>query len=121
MRYPLQVMLMCVRWHAAYPLSLREIEEMIAERRVFVDHATAYRWAIKILPALAVVFGRRKRIVDTGWRMDETSSKQREGRWLALDVDHQIAESVLGPLANVAQPDHWPDEPLLILGKTYIT
>jgi transposase-like protein len=39
MHYPLQVMLTSVRWYAAYPLSLRHIEEMMAERGVFVDHA----------------------------------------------------------------------------------
>ena len=32
MHYPLEVMLICVRWYAAYPLSLRHIEEMMAER-----------------------------------------------------------------------------------------
>ena len=41
-------MLTCVRWYAAYPLSLRHIEEMMTERRVFVDHATVHPWAIKI-------------------------------------------------------------------------
>ena len=39
MHYPLKVMLVCVRWYAAYPLSLRHIEEMMQERGVFVDHA----------------------------------------------------------------------------------
>ncbi len=53
MHYPLEVMLPCVRWYAAYPLSLRHIEEMMAERGVAVDHATVHRWAIKILPVLA--------------------------------------------------------------------
>ena len=56
MHYPLEVMLTCVRWYAAYPLSLRHIEEMMAERGVAVDHATVHRWAIKILPGLAVGF-----------------------------------------------------------------
>ena len=32
--YPIEVMLVCVRWYAAYPLSLRHIEEMMAERDV---------------------------------------------------------------------------------------
>ena len=44
MHYPLEVMLTCVRWYAAYPLSLRHIEEMMAERGVAVDHATVHRW-----------------------------------------------------------------------------
>ena len=40
---PLEVMLVCVRWYAAYPLSLRQIEETMAERGVLVDHATVHR------------------------------------------------------------------------------
>ena len=37
--YPLEVMLTCVRWYVAYPLSLRHVEEMMHERGVFVDHS----------------------------------------------------------------------------------
>jgi transposase-like protein len=58
--YPLEVMLVCVRWYAAYPLSLRHIEVMMAERGVVVDHVTIHRWAVKILPVLAAVFRSRK-------------------------------------------------------------
>ena len=39
----LEVMLTCVRWYVAYPLSLRHIEEMMWERGVVVDHATVQR------------------------------------------------------------------------------
>ena len=53
-------MLVCVRWYAAYPLSLRHLEEMMAERGVLVDHATVHRWALKMLPVLSKVFRRRK-------------------------------------------------------------
>ena len=72
LHYPLEVMLLCARWYAAYPLSLRHIEEMMAERGVAVDHATIHRWALKILPVLARVFRRSKRPVGSSWRMDET-------------------------------------------------
>ena len=72
LHYPLEVMLLCARWYAAYPLSLRHIEEMMAERGVAVDHATIHRWALKILPVLAKVFRRRKRPIGLSWRMDET-------------------------------------------------
>ena len=75
MHYPLEVMLVCVRWYAAYPLSLRHIEEMMAERGVIVDHATVHRWAIKMLPVLAAVFRSRKKPVGLSWRMDETYIK----------------------------------------------
>ena len=40
LHYPLEVMLMCARWYAAHPLSLRHLEEMMQERGVFVDHST---------------------------------------------------------------------------------
>jgi transposase-like protein len=50
MHYPLDVMLTCVRWYVAYPLSLRQLEEMMRERGVFVDHATVHRWTLKVLP-----------------------------------------------------------------------
>jgi putative transposase len=53
LRYPLEVMLTCVRWYVAYPLRLRHIEETMQERGVFADHVTVHRWAIKVLP----VFG----------------------------------------------------------------
>ena len=49
LHYPLEVILVCARWYAAYPLSLRHIEEMMQERGVFVDHSTVHRWALKIL------------------------------------------------------------------------
>jgi putative transposase len=75
MHYPLEVMLVCVRWYAAYPLSLRNIEKMMAERGVFVDHSTLHRWSIKMLPVLAATFRRRKRPVGLSWRMDETYVK----------------------------------------------
>ena len=83
LHYPVEVMLVCARWYAAYPLSLRHIEEMMQERGVFVDHATVHRWALKILPVLALVFRRRKRPVGTSWRMDETYIKV-AGQWKYL-------------------------------------
>ena len=83
MHYPLEVMLVCVRWYAAYRLSFRQIEEMMAERGVFVDHSTLHRWSMKILPGLAGAFRRRKRPVGLSWRMDETYVKV-GGQWKYL-------------------------------------
>lgn len=81
--YPLEVMLTCVRWYVAYPLSLRHIEETMQERGVSVDHATVHRWAIKILPVLDAVFRRRMHPVGKSWRMDETYIKV-AGQWKYL-------------------------------------
>lgn len=46
------VMLTCVRWYVAYPLSPRHLEEMMAEPGILVDHSTVHRWALKLLPVL---------------------------------------------------------------------
>src|ERR1700738_439206 len=48
LHYPLDVMLLCVRWYVAYSLSLRNLEEMMAERGIAVDHSTVHRWVIKM-------------------------------------------------------------------------
>ncbi|MGF6289821.1 hypothetical protein QFZ98_001654 [Paraburkholderia youngii] len=50
----------------AYPLSLRDREEMMAGRGVSVEHSTLHRWAIKLLPVLEEAFRLRKRICE-GW------------------------------------------------------
>ncbi len=39
-----EIILLCVRWYLRYPLSYRDLEEMMAERGLHVDHTTIYRW-----------------------------------------------------------------------------
>ncbi|MGF6935520.1 transposase-like protein [Paraburkholderia sp. UCT70] len=75
LHYPLDLILTCVRWYVAYPLSLRNLEDMMAERGVSVDHSTVHRWAIKLLPVLEKAFRLRKRPVGKSWRMDESVSR----------------------------------------------
>ena len=43
LHYPLDVILLCVRWYSAYPLSLRNLEEMMVERGISVDYSTVHR------------------------------------------------------------------------------
>jgi transposase-like protein len=52
MRFPIDVILICIRWYATYPLSYRHLEEMMQERGVSVDHSTINRWAIRFLPLI---------------------------------------------------------------------
>ena len=52
LHYPLDIILLCVRWCSAYPLSCWHPEETMAERGISVDHSTVHRWAIKLLPVL---------------------------------------------------------------------
>ena len=83
MRFPIDVILVCIRWYAAYPLSYRHLEEMMQERGVQVDHSSISRWAIRFLPLLEKVFRRHKRPVGESWRMDETYIKV-NGQWKYL-------------------------------------
>jgi putative transposase len=77
------VILLCVRWYLAYNLSLRNLEEMMAERGIAVDHATVHRWVVRYSPELLERFNRRKRAVTKSWHVDETYIKLR-GRWTYL-------------------------------------
>lgn len=88
LHYPLDVILTCVRWYVAYPLSLRHLEDMMAERGISVDHSTVHCWAIKLLPVLEKAFRRRKQPVGKSWRMDETYIRVKgEWRYLYRAVD----------------------------------
>ena len=80
LHYPLDVMLLSVRWYVAYRLNPRHLEEMMAERGIAVDHSTVHRWALKLLPLLEKAFRRCKRTVGRSWRMEETYSAPSQGR-----------------------------------------
>jgi putative transposase len=75
-QFPKDIILMAVRWYVAYPLSYRNIEELMAERNVQVDHATLNRWVIEYSPQLENEFRKNyKSSVNRSWRMDETYLK----------------------------------------------
>jgi putative transposase len=83
MRFPIDVILVCIRWYAAYPLSYRHLEEIMEERGVSVDHSTINRWAIRFLPLIEKMARKNKRPVGGSWRMDETYIKVK-GAWKYL-------------------------------------
>ena len=90
LHYPLDVILLCVRWYVAYSLSLRNLEEMIAERGFEVDHSTVHRWVIELLPLFEKAFRKRKRPVGKSWRMDETYIKVKsQWKFLYRAVDKE--------------------------------
>ncbi len=78
-----EIILWAVRWYVAYPISYRQLEEMMGERGVAVDHSTLNRWVIKYAPKFEKAFRRRQCPVGRSWRMDETYVRIR-GKWAYL-------------------------------------
>src|SRR5499425_1276721 len=79
-----EIILWGVPWYVAYPISYRQLEEMMGERGVAVDHSTLNRWVIKYAPEFEKVFRRHQGPVGRSWRLDETYVKIK-GKWAYLD------------------------------------
>ena len=69
--FPHDIILTCVRWYVAYPLSARHVEEIMQECGISVDHSAVNRWVVKYSPQLEAAFHPRRRPVWISWRMDE--------------------------------------------------
>ena len=82
-RFQKEIVLTCVRWYLAYPLSLRNIEAIMTERGVSVDHSSINRWVKKFSPLLEAEARKRRKPVSTSWRLDETYIKVK-GEWTYL-------------------------------------
>lgn len=69
-RFEKDIILLCVCWYRAYPLSCRNLEVMMLERGVEVDHSNIYRWVQTFTPQLDAAFRNgKKRVVGNSWRM----------------------------------------------------
>lgn len=95
-----EIILWGVRWYVAYPLSYRQLEEMMQERGVAVARSTLNRWVLKYAPELETQFRRRQRPGGKSWRMDETYVRVK-GQWKdlyrAVDKEGYTVEFLLTP------------------------
>ena len=119
MRFPLEMISVCIRWYAAYPLSYRHIEELMQERGAFVDHSSINRWAIRFLPLLEKTFRKYKRPVGSSWRMDETYIKI-NGQWKyfyrAVDKEGQTVDFLLSAKRDKAAAMRFFNKAMLFNG-----
>ena len=77
------IIVTCVRWYCRFSLSLRDLEELMAERGLAVDHTTIWRWVQRYAPeVLRRLRGNVKQKSST-WHIDETFIRI-SGRWLYL-------------------------------------
>ena len=66
------VIVLCVRWYLRYCLTLRDLEELMTERGLCVDHSTVGRWVLRYAPELYKRIRRELRKPNRSWRVDET-------------------------------------------------
>jgi len=78
--FPKEAILYAVFFYLRYPGSYRDLEEIMEERGVDVDHGTLNRWVVKFAPLLAAQAQSRKKPTAESWRMDETYIKVK-GKW----------------------------------------
>ena len=75
--------MIAVRWYLRFGLSYRDVEELLAERGVEVDHVTVFRWVQRFTPLLAEAARLCRHAVGQRWLVDETYVKV-AGRWRYL-------------------------------------
>ena len=78
-----EIIVLCVRWYLRYPLSLRQVEEIMAERNLSVDHVTIWRWVQRYAPELHRRIRPELRNTNRSWRVDETYCRV-AGKWTYL-------------------------------------
>jgi hypothetical protein len=98
--FPPEVITLAVRWYLRFGLSYRDVEELLAERGIEVDHVSIYRWVQRFAPEFAEAARARQHIVGDRWHVDETYLKV-GGTWRylfrAIDQFGQVIDVFLSP------------------------
>src|ERR1700712_3297448 len=108
-RFPSEVIMVAVRWavrwYVRYGLSYRDLEELLAERGITVDHVTIYRWVQRFIPLLVDAARPCRRAPGDRWFVDETYVKV-AGRWgylyRAIDQYGQVIDVLLSEKRDLA-------------------
>jgi len=97
-RFPREVITVAVRWYLRYGLSYRDVEELLAERGIEVDHVTVYRWVQRFTTEFIEAARPCRRLPGGRWFVDETYVKI-SGRWTylyrAVDQHGQVIDVML--------------------------
>ena len=103
--FPPDVIVLSVRWYLRFALSYRDVEELLAERGVAMDHVTVYRWVQRFMPLLAEAARPCRHAVGDRWQVDETYVKV-AGRWRyvyrAIDQFGQVIDVFVSPRRDTA-------------------
>jgi transposase-like protein len=103
-RFSPDVMVLAVRWYLRFGLSYRDVEELLAERGIEVDHVSVYRWVQRFTPLLAEAARPCRHAVGDRWYVDETYVKV-AGRWRyvyrAIDQFGQVIDVLVSTQRDV--------------------
>jgi transposase-like protein len=109
-RFPPDVIVVAVRWYLRFGLSYRDVEELLIERGVEVDHKTVCRWVQRFTPLLAEAARPCRHAVGDRWWVDETYVKV-AGRWRyayrAIDQFGQVIDILVSPRRDAAAARHF--------------
>jgi transposase-like protein len=104
-RFPPEVIMVAVRWYLRYGLSSRDVEELLAERGITVDHVTVYRWVQRFTPLLIDAARPCRHVRGDRWFVDETYAKI-AGRWVylyrAIDQYGQVIDVLVSEKRDLA-------------------
>jgi transposase, IS6 family len=104
-RFPPEVIIVAVRWYLRYGLSYRDMEELLAERGIEVDHVTVYRWVQRFTPLLVDAARPCRHVPGDRWFADETYVKV-AGRWVylyrAIDQYGQVIDVLVSEKRDLA-------------------
>ncbi len=76
-----EIILRCVRWYLSYPLSYRQVAEMVNERGLDIHHTTVCRWVQEYSPEIDQRSRSHLRLTNDSWRVDETYiARQRQAQ-----------------------------------------
>jgi transposase-like protein len=102
-RFPVEIILLCVRWYCKYGISYRDLAEMMEERGVNVDPSTIFRWVQRYAPEIEKCARRYQGFRSGSWRVDETYVRV-GGKWKylfrAVDKHGQLVDFVLSDRRN---------------------
>ena len=85
------LILLCVRWYCRYQLSYRDVEEMMKERGLEVDHSTVFHWVQRYAPEINKRIRPHLKMSGTSYRVDETYirvKKRWKYLWRAVERQH---------------------------------
>jgi transposase-like protein len=102
-RFPVEIILLCVRWYCKYGISYRDLAEMMQERGVEVDPSTIFRWVQRYAPEIEKRVRQHQGFRSGSWRVDETYVRV-GGRWQylfrAVDKHGQLIDFMLSDRRN---------------------